>query len=122
MFVDIKLNGKPLRALVDTGATHNFVAGTKVERLGLSLEKETSRIKAVNSAAQPIYGVARSVPLKVSSREGKADFTVVPMDDFQAILGLEFLRSTKTVVMPFSNSMCLMGGKTLPCPNDVYYQ
>lgn len=53
--------------MVDTGATHNFIAGIEVERLGLSLEKETSYIKAVNSAAQPIHGVARLVPLKVSS-------------------------------------------------------
>ena len=37
MFVDIKLNGKPLHALVDTSATHNVVVGTEVERLGLSL-------------------------------------------------------------------------------------
>jgi hypothetical protein len=113
MFVDVKVNGKSIRALVDTGATHNFIAGTEVERLGLSLEKETSRIKAVNSAAQPIYGIAKSVPLKVSTWEGRMDFTVVPMDDFQAILGLDFLRRTKTAVMPYSNSMCVMGDK--PC-------
>jgi hypothetical protein len=58
MFVDIRVNGKPIRALIDTGATHNFVAGTEVERLGLSLEKDDSRIKAVNSAAQPIRKVS----------------------------------------------------------------
>lgn len=67
MFVDVKVKGKPIRALVDTGATHNFIAGIEVERLGLSLEKETSHIKTVNSAAQPIHGVARLVPWKVSS-------------------------------------------------------
>ncbi|KAH7847417.1 hypothetical protein Vadar_025838 [Vaccinium darrowii] len=96
MFVDVKVNGKSIRALVDTGATHNFIAGTEVERLGLSLEKETSHIKVVNSTAQPIYGNAMLVPLKVSTWEGRMDFTVVPMDDFQAILGLDFLRRTKT--------------------------
>ncbi|XP_028060664.1 protein DNA-DAMAGE INDUCIBLE 1-like [Camellia sinensis] len=111
MFVDVKLNGKPLRALIDTGATHNFVAGTEVEGLGLSLEKDDSHIKAVNSAAQPIYGVTKSIHLKVSTQEGRVDFTAVPMDDFQAILGLDFLRSTKTAVMPYSNSMCVMRDK-----------
>ena len=67
MFVDVKLNGKPLRALIDTRATHNFVTGTEVERFGLFLEKDDSRIKAVNSVVQPIYGVAKSVHLKVST-------------------------------------------------------
>ncbi|XP_028107290.1 uncharacterized protein LOC114306273 [Camellia sinensis] len=113
MFVDVKLNGKPLRALIDTGATHNFVARTEVESLRLSLEKDGNCIKAVNSAAQPIYRVAKSIHLKVSTWEGRVDFTVVPIDDFQAILGLDFLRSTKTAVMPYSNSICVMEDK--PC-------
>lgn len=39
MFVDIRVNGKPICAFVNKGAIYNFVAGTKVERLGLSLEK-----------------------------------------------------------------------------------
>ena len=25
MFVDVKLNGKPVKLMVDTGATHNFI-------------------------------------------------------------------------------------------------
>ncbi|XP_028062320.1 uncharacterized protein LOC114265704 [Camellia sinensis] len=116
MFVDVKLNGKPLCALIDTGATRNFVAGTEVERLGLSLDKDGSHIKVVNSAVQPIYGIAKSVHLKVSIWEGRVDFTAVTMDDFQAILGLDFLRSTKTAVMPYSNSMCVMGDKPYLIP------
>ncbi|KAL0378936.1 UNVERIFIED_CONTAM: hypothetical protein Sradi_3199100 [Sesamum radiatum] len=39
MFVDVKIYGKPIRAMVDTGATHNYLASAKVERLGLVLEK-----------------------------------------------------------------------------------
>ncbi|KAK3006498.1 hypothetical protein RJ639_017037 [Escallonia herrerae] len=39
MYVDIKVNGKAIRAMVDTGATHNYISSTEVERLGLTLEK-----------------------------------------------------------------------------------
>ncbi|KAK3036641.1 hypothetical protein RJ639_030210 [Escallonia herrerae] len=39
MYVDIKVNGKAIRAMVDTGATHNYISSTKVKRLGLTLEK-----------------------------------------------------------------------------------
>lgn len=111
MFVDMRINGKSIRALVDTGATHNFVAGTEVARLGLVLEKDASRIKAVNSEAQPIHGVAKGVPIKLGSYEGRQNFTAVPMDDFQAILGLEFFRETRTAVMPYSDALCMMGEK-----------
>nr|CAD1831595.1 unnamed protein product [Ananas comosus var. bracteatus] len=40
MYVDIKLNGKTTRAMVDTGATHNFIATGEAERLGLTLSKD----------------------------------------------------------------------------------
>ncbi|KAL0313032.1 UNVERIFIED_CONTAM: hypothetical protein Sradi_5702500 [Sesamum radiatum] len=40
MFVDVKIHGKPIRAMVDTGATHNYLASAEVERLGLVLRKE----------------------------------------------------------------------------------
>ncbi|KAK2998230.1 hypothetical protein RJ639_022604 [Escallonia herrerae] len=60
MYVDIKVNGKAIRAMVDTGATHNYISSTEVERLGLTLEKGCGRVKAINSAAHPVAGIARS--------------------------------------------------------------
>ncbi|KAK3000291.1 hypothetical protein RJ639_021030 [Escallonia herrerae] len=113
MYVDIKVNGKAIRAMVDTGATHNYISSTEVERLGLTLEKGCGRVKAINSAAQPVAGIARSVLIKIGPYEGRTNFLVVIMDDFKLILGLEFLRDTKTTVMPCTNSLVMLGNK--PC-------
>ncbi|KAK2968230.1 hypothetical protein RJ640_027060 [Escallonia rubra] len=113
MYVDIKVNGKAIRAMVDTGATHNYISSTEVERLGLTLEKGCERVKAINSAAQPVAGIARSVLIKIGPYEGRTNFSVVIMDDFKLILGLEFLRDTKTTVMPCTNSLAMLGSK--PC-------
>ncbi|KAK3011012.1 hypothetical protein RJ639_011916 [Escallonia herrerae] len=96
MYVDIKVNGKAIRAMVDTGATHNYISSTEVERLGLTLEKGCGRVKAINSAAQPVAGIARFVLIKIGPYEGRTNFSVVIMDDFKLILGLEFMRDTKT--------------------------
>ncbi|KAL0433642.1 UNVERIFIED_CONTAM: hypothetical protein Slati_2698500 [Sesamum latifolium] len=100
MFVDMKIHGKPIRAMIDTGATHNYLASAEVERHGLMLEKRVGRVKTINSAAQPIAGVAKSVLIKVGAYEGKTNFSVVVMDDFKLILGLDFLRDTRTAVLP----------------------
>ncbi|KAK3014253.1 hypothetical protein RJ639_008469 [Escallonia herrerae] len=113
MYVDIKVNGKAIRAMVDTGATHNYISSTEVERLGLTLEKGCGRVKAINSAAQPVAGIARSVLIKIGPYEGRTNFSVVIMDDFKLILGLEFLRDTKATVMPCTNSLAMLGNK--PC-------
>ncbi|KAL0355948.1 UNVERIFIED_CONTAM: RNA-directed DNA polymerase [Sesamum radiatum] len=50
--------------MIDTAATHSYLASAEVERLGLVLEKEVTQVKAINSAAQPIAGVAKSVLIK----------------------------------------------------------
>ncbi|KAL0381911.1 UNVERIFIED_CONTAM: RNA-directed DNA polymerase [Sesamum latifolium] len=99
--------------MIDTGATHNYLASAEVERLGLVLEKGVGRVKAINSAAQPIAGVAKSVLIKVGPFEGKTNLSVVVMDDFKLILGLEFLRDTRTAVLPHVDSLMMMGTK--PC-------
>ncbi|KAK3005022.1 hypothetical protein RJ639_015587 [Escallonia herrerae] len=116
MYVDIKVNGKAIRAMVDTGATHNYISSTEVERLGLTLEKGCGRVKVINSAAQPVVGIARSILIKIGPYEGRTNFSVVIMDDFKLILGLEFLRDTKTTVMPCTNSLSMLGNK--PCHPD----
>ena len=51
MHVHAVVNGVQVKALVDSGATHNFVTTREATRLGLKLEEDTSRIKAVNSEA-----------------------------------------------------------------------
>ncbi|KAK2997309.1 hypothetical protein RJ639_025119 [Escallonia herrerae] len=109
MYVDIKVNGKAIRAMVDTGATHNYIFSTEMERLGLTLEKGCGQVKAINSTAQLVAGIARSILIKIGPYKRRTNFSVVIMDYFKLILGLEFLRDTKTTVMPCINSLAMLG-------------
>ncbi|XP_065026139.1 probable inorganic phosphate transporter 1-4 [Musa acuminata AAA Group] len=52
MYMDIKLHGQTTHVMVDMGATHNFIDNREAMRLGLILEKNPSRMKAVNSEAK----------------------------------------------------------------------
>nr|GFA33688.1 putative reverse transcriptase domain-containing protein [Tanacetum cinerariifolium] len=102
-----------VRALVDSGATHNFVAVDEAERLGINATKGSGTIKVVNSMAKPIHGVAKDAQAKIGEWEGTIDFSVVPMDDFKVVLGLEFLDKVRAFPMPFANSLYILdGGKT----------
>ncbi|KAL0307084.1 UNVERIFIED_CONTAM: hypothetical protein Sradi_6125700 [Sesamum radiatum] len=89
MYVRVQINGKGVMVMLDISATHNFVAGREIQKLGLTLAQHSSSIKAVNSEAKPIQGVA-SVDLKVGAWTGKCNLMVVPLDDFD-----DFVRSTE---------------------------
>ena len=88
MYVSAKVNGQSVRALLDTGATHNFVSVDKAKRLGLKATKEGGTMKAVNSPAKPIAGIAQGVHIMLGTWSGKLDFSIVPMDDFKMVLGI----------------------------------
>lgn len=52
MYVDMKIGDKSVVTMVDTGATHTFVASRIVKEYGLKVTSCATRMKAVNSAAQ----------------------------------------------------------------------
>nr|XP_009766479.1 PREDICTED: uncharacterized protein LOC104217845 [Nicotiana sylvestris] len=116
MFVEMKVNGKPIQAMMDTGATHNYLASTQVERLGLIVGKCRGRVKASNSPPQPVGGIAKEVPVKLGPYEGKFNLRVVIIDDFELIVGLEFLRQTNTMHVPFADMLLMIGtNRAKPC-------
>ena len=59
MYVEAKVNGMSTKAMIDTGATHNFVSEEEARSLKLQTSKEAGWLKADNSAAKPSQGVAR---------------------------------------------------------------
>lgn len=78
----VVLNGNKAQAMMDTGATYNFIADRVVGTLGLQVTQYNSKIKAVNSMATPIRWMAIDVVVQVGTWKGKANFMVVPLDDF----------------------------------------
>ncbi|KAF2302802.1 hypothetical protein GH714_008513 [Hevea brasiliensis] len=108
-FVQIKVEGEELRALLDTGASHNFLTVEEAKRLGIPYEKEMGWLKAVNSTPNLIHGVAREVKVHIGDWHGTLDFFIVSIDDSQCILGVEFVDRAKAIPMIFANSMCITG-------------
>ncbi|KAF2291636.1 hypothetical protein GH714_027757 [Hevea brasiliensis] len=109
-FVQIEVGGKELRALLDTGASHNFLTVEEAKRLGIPYEKEMGWLKAVNSTPNLIHGVARDTKVRIGDWHGTLDFFVVSMDDSPCILGVEFVDRAKAIPMLFANSMCITAG------------
>ncbi|CAL2267189.1 unnamed protein product [Prunus armeniaca] len=122
MFVDAMVNGKTTRCLVDTGASHNFMSVQEAKRLGCRVSKEAGSMKTVNSTAKPIDGVARGVELHIATWKGVADFSMISMDDYDVVLGMEFMDKVKAFSIPFYNTMCIAHGGAMPCMVPVVRQ
>ena len=61
MYVKMAMGGQKVMALGDSGATHNFVSTQKVAKLGLKLNKDDNKLKAVNSQAQEPHDLEKNV-------------------------------------------------------------
>ena len=96
--------------MVDTGATHTFISEGKAKKLVLKSEKDLGRMKVVNSKAFNIVGVAKQVMVKLGLWQGRADFMVSWMDDFDMVLGMEFLLAYYVIPVPTASSLMIMGG------------
>jgi len=59
MHVRCSINDHDMKALVDTGATHNFIRVETAKRIGLSLSPSDSMMKSVNTVASRSHGVAK---------------------------------------------------------------
>ena len=82
MHVEATINRKRAQALIDTGASHNFIKVDKAKRLELKVKKSDSWLNMVNLEAKPLSGVARDIELHLGPWRGKANFSVVPLNDW----------------------------------------
>ena len=91
MYVETIINGKPLQAMLDTGADTVYMAKELTEEVGLSYTKEKGFVKGVNARSLPIEGVAWGALIQIGQWKGKADITVAPSYDKKFIWALIFL-------------------------------
>ena len=114
MYIELLSGGQKTVALVDSGATHNFVSTKEAARLGLKLAKDDSKLKAVNSQAQETHGMAKNMTIQMGDWKGTIDFLSVPLDDFDFILGIDFFQRAKVALLPHLNGLLIMDEKQ-PC-------
>ena len=106
----MKVKEQRVMEMVDTGATHTFVDVKIATKLGLKLSKSPSYVKTVNAKAQAIVGVAYGVSMSTGSRVGKHNLMVMPLGDFEIILGIDFLRKYQFVPFPNVDGVMVMNG------------
>ena len=91
--------------IVDFGATYNFMTKIEVKRLNIISHQDTIQMKSINSAALLVSEVAKRTPIKM----GRTDFVIVKMDDFDIVLGVNFLLEHKVIFILLAKCLVVTG-------------
>ncbi|MBA0737295.1 hypothetical protein Gogos_010765 [Gossypium gossypioides] len=110
MFVDINIAGQKRSALVDMGALDLFILEKTAKKLGLLIKKSNRKIKMINSEEAPTVGVVRNVELQIDKWKGKEEFEVIKLDDYDYVLGLNFLDRIHAALYPWADQIHIITG------------
>lgn len=87
--------GQAAIVLVDCGADGNFVSSSFISRLASEnrpqIASSSTSITLADGRSQAADGVAKSVPVSISSYTDRLDFTVTALRGYDAILGMPWL-------------------------------
>jgi hypothetical protein len=86
----VRLFGKELKALIDSGAEINMIKRKHVP-LGTRIEKTTLGLVAANGSKIPIHGMIKNVETTIDDRSYKAHYLVSDSITKDCIIGSEFL-------------------------------
>lgn len=113
MHIVIQINNVEVFAMLDTGATNSFIATRVKTKLGLTVTKSDGRLKTANTEAHPTEGATMTL-LEFDSWRSRCKFSIVSLDDFDMVLGMEFLSEAKVSLVPHLFSTKVQD-ETTPC-------
>lgn len=75
--------------LVETGVTHTDVASKIIKNYGMKVTDCPTKMKDVNFSTQLGYCMKENMPLKIGHWSGMHTLTVLRLDDFNVLLGID---------------------------------
>ncbi|XP_010317466.2 uncharacterized protein [Solanum lycopersicum] len=93
--------------------THTFVDVRMPTKLGVKFTKSPSYFKTINAKAHAIVGMAYGVSMSTGSWVGKHNLILMPLGEFEIILGIDFLRKFQFVPFPHLDGVIVMNGNNV---------
>ncbi|KAG0613906.1 hypothetical protein M758_6G138300 [Ceratodon purpureus] len=112
LFVDMEVNGFPLKAFVDSGAQSTIISMHCAERCGLLRLLDRRYVGVAKGVGQSaIVGRIHVAPLKIGSNYYPCSFTVLEHADIEFIFGLDMLRKHQCTIDLKENVLWIGGGE-----------
>ncbi|EEC80348.1 hypothetical protein OsI_22431 [Oryza sativa Indica Group] len=102
MRLAVIIGGVTMSALVDSGSTHTFVATEAARRLGLSpTTKSGLNVMVANGDQVTSSGICSGIPIKIDSEDFIIDCYVIPLEGYDVVLGVQWLRTLGPILWDF---------------------
>ena len=108
MYVLIQVNGAVVRAMVDIGEIECCLSSSITTTVGLTMEPYASVVIPLNGEDHRVDGMTRAVPFRMGDWIGHYDFKVMYMQDFELILGMDFLMAENVGILPYLGSLAFL--------------
>lgn len=112
LYVDMEVNGVPIKAFVDSGAQSTIISKSCAERCGL-LRLLDQRYKgiAIGVGQSEILGRIHVAPLKIGNIFYPCSFTVIDAGNMEFLFGLDMLRKHQCIIDLKENVLRVGGGE-----------
>ncbi|KAL4554656.1 hypothetical protein LXL04_037255 [Taraxacum kok-saghyz] len=112
LYVDMEVNGVPLKAFVDSGAQSTIISKSCAERLGL-LRLLDNRYKGIAHGVgqSEILGRIHVAPIKIGSIFYPCSFLVLDSPNMEFLFGLDMLRKHQCIIDLKDNVLRVGGGE-----------
>ncbi|KAK9049202.1 hypothetical protein SSX86_030823, partial [Deinandra increscens subsp. villosa] len=112
LYVDMEVNGVPLKAFVDSGAQSTIISKSCAERLGL-LRLLDNRYKGIAQGVgqTEILGRIHVAPIKIGNIFYPCSFLVLDSPNMEFLFGLDMLRKHQCIIDLKDNVLRVGGGE-----------
>ena len=103
LFLQVQINGYTCEAMIDNGATHNFITPVCAMNFGLKLQPLSNLADNFVMGFTNTCSIVEDVKVEAGDWKGRTTFLSVDMDNFDVILGLEWV--DKYVISQFGKKV-----------------